>query len=179
MLCDKVQKGHLCARAPVFCNVTRWPTWPSFSCCSADDIEIIFRQGSWKANGEFAQTDVHRQIAIVFKTPPYQDQDIAEEVEVSISLRRISDQMESDPISFTYLPHNPGEGGGGAHWTVPLLRKTNMSVSVLTLDPYEVKRKRKIKSDVGFREKPCATGKMWLPFKNNRGGKSTLGRIVV
>ncbi|XP_070761722.1 transcription factor p65 isoform X1 [Enoplosus armatus] len=102
MLCDKVQK---------------------------DDIEIIFRRGSWKASGEFAQTDVHRQIAIVFKTPPYQDQDITEEVEVSVSLRRLSDQMESEPISFTYLPHNP--------------------------DPYEVKRKRKIKSDISFREKPC------------------------
>lgn len=75
---------------------------------SADDIEIIFRRGSWKANGEFAQTDVHRQIAIVFKTPPYQDQDIGEEVEVSVSLRRISDQMESEPIAFTYMPHNPG-----------------------------------------------------------------------
>ncbi|KAM9358998.1 proto-oncogene c-Rel [Symphorus nematophorus] len=104
MLCDKVQK---------------------------DDIEIIFRRGSWKANGEFAQTDVHRQIAIVFKTPPYQDQDITEEVEVSVALRRLSDQMESEPVSFTYLPHNP--------------------------DPYEVKRKRKIKSDINFRDKPCAT----------------------
>nr|XP_046245145.1 transcription factor RelB isoform X2 [Scatophagus argus] len=104
MLCDKVQK---------------------------DDIEIIFRRGSWKANGEFAQTDVHRQIAIVFKTPPYQDQDITEEVEVSVSLRRLSDQMESEPVNFTYLPHNP--------------------------DPYEVKRKRKIKSEINFREKPCVT----------------------
>lgn len=104
MLCDKVQK---------------------------DDIEIIFRRGSWKANGEFAQTDVHRQIAIVFKTPPYQDQDITEEVEVSIALRRLSDQMESEPISFTYLPYNR--------------------------DPYEVKRKRKIKSDISFRDKPCMT----------------------
>uniref|UniRef100_A0A671VYP4 V-rel avian reticuloendotheliosis viral oncogene homolog B n=1 Tax=Sparus aurata TaxID=8175 RepID=A0A671VYP4_SPAAU len=84
MLCDKVQK---------------------------DDIEIIFRRGSWKASGEFAQTDVHRQIAIVFKTPPYQDQDITEEVEVSVALRRLSDQMESEAISFTYLPHNPGESG--------------------------------------------------------------------
>uniref|UniRef100_UPI0037E795D0 transcription factor RelB homolog n=1 Tax=Semicossyphus pulcher TaxID=241346 RepID=UPI0037E795D0 len=102
MLCDKVQK---------------------------DDIEIIFRRGSWKASGEFAQTDVHRQIAIVFKTPPYQDQDITEEVEVNVSLRRLSDQMESEPVTFMYLPHNP--------------------------DPYEVKRKRKIKSDISF--KPCAT----------------------
>ncbi|KAM9318123.1 transcription factor p65 isoform 2-T2 [Pholidichthys leucotaenia] len=105
MLCDKVQK---------------------------DDIEILFRYGSWKANGEFAQTDVHRQIAIVFKTPPYQDQNITEEVEVSVALRRISDQMESEPVPFTYLPHNR--------------------------DPYEVKRKRKaMKMDMSFSEKPCMT----------------------
>ncbi|KAB5550202.1 hypothetical protein PHYPO_G00051110 [Pangasianodon hypophthalmus] len=94
MLCDKVQK---------------------------DDIEIIFSQGNWEAKAEFAQTDVHRQIAIVFKSPPYQEQDLAEEVEVNVSLRRISDRMYSEPVKFTYLPHNP--------------------------DPYEVKRKRKIKSD--------------------------------
>ncbi|XP_061734131.1 transcription factor RelB isoform X2 [Nerophis ophidion] len=100
MLCDKVQK---------------------------DDIEIIFRRGSWKANAEFAQTDVHRQIAIVFKTPPYCDQDITEEVDVSVTLRRLSDQIESEPISFTYSPDNT--------------------------DPYDVKRKRKIKPDVNFQEK--------------------------
>ncbi|XP_060799647.1 transcription factor RelB isoform X2 [Neoarius graeffei] len=94
MLCDKVQK---------------------------DDIEIIFSWGNWEAKAEFAQTDVHRQIAIVFKSPPYQEQDIAEEVEVNVSLRRISDRMYSEPVKFTYLPHNP--------------------------DPYEVKRKRKIKSN--------------------------------
>lgn len=87
--------------------------WLCFPPTPTDDIEIIFRRGSWKANGEFAQTDVHRQIAIVFKTPPYQDQDITEEVEVSISLRRISDQMESEPIGFTYLPHNPGQSQAG------------------------------------------------------------------
>uniref|UniRef100_A0A3P9IXA9 V-rel avian reticuloendotheliosis viral oncogene homolog B n=1 Tax=Oryzias latipes TaxID=8090 RepID=A0A3P9IXA9_ORYLA len=105
MLCDKVQK---------------------------DDIEIIFRQGSWKASGEFAQTDVHRQIAIVFKTPPYQDQDITGEVEVQLSLRRVSDQMESEPVTFVYFPHNQ--------------------------DPYEVKRKRAtIKRDIGFSERPCGT----------------------
>lgn len=75
----------------------------------ADDIEIIFRRDSWKANGEFSQTDVHRQIAIVFKTPPYQHQNITEEVEVSVSLRRLSDQMESEAVSFTYLPNNSGQ----------------------------------------------------------------------
>ncbi|XP_008289889.1 putative transcription factor p65 homolog isoform X2 [Stegastes partitus] len=111
MLCDKVQK---------------------------DDIEIIFRKGSWKANGEFAQTDVHRQIAIVFKTPPYQDQDLSEEVEVKVLLRRISDKMESEPVTFTYLPHNR--------------------------DPYEVKRKRAtMKSEISITEKPCMTAETTPP----------------
>lgn len=52
---------------------------------------------------------MHRQIAIVFKTPPYQDQNITEEVDVNVALRRISDQMESEPVTFTYLPYNPGQ----------------------------------------------------------------------
>ncbi|KAL7831656.1 hypothetical protein AOLI_G00292040 [Acnodon oligacanthus] len=99
MLCDKVQK---------------------------DDIEIVFSLDDWEAKAEFAQTDVHRQIAIVFKSPPYQEQDISEEVEVNVCLRRISDRMYSDPVKFTYLPCNT--------------------------DPYEVNRKRKIKSDIKFNE---------------------------
>lgn len=135
-------------------------------CChwSTDDIEIIFRRGSWKASGEFAQTDVHRQISIVFKTPPYQDQDITEEVEVSITLRRLSDQMESEPVNFTYLPPNPGQSGlhcaeliCSPSWLLNWLN----SLSVLMPDPYEVKRKRKIKSDLSLREKSCVAGKVW------------------
>ncbi|XP_018604378.1 transcription factor RelB isoform X2 [Scleropages formosus] len=104
LLCDKVQK---------------------------DDIEIIFSRGSWEAKAEFAQTDVHRQIAIVFKSPPYQEQDITEKVEVNVFLRRISDHMDSEPVKFTYVPHNP--------------------------DPYEVNRKRKIKTDLQFKERCSVT----------------------
>ncbi|XP_017280210.1 transcription factor RelB isoform X2 [Kryptolebias marmoratus] len=106
MLCDKVQK---------------------------DDIEILFKRGTWKANGEFAQTDVHRQIAIVFKTPPYQDQNLIQEVDVDVVLRRISDQMESEPVPFTYLPH--------------------------ILDPYEVMEKKRstIKRDISTTEMSCVT----------------------
>lgn len=74
-----------------------------------DDIEIIFSLGNWEAKAEFAQTDVHRQIAIVFKSPPYQEQDVAGAVEVNVSLRRISDRMYSEPVKFTYLPYNPGQ----------------------------------------------------------------------
>ncbi|KAG9329994.1 hypothetical protein JZ751_028290 [Albula glossodonta] len=104
MLCDKVQK---------------------------DDIEIIFSKDSWEAMGEFAQTDVHRQIAIVFKSPPYQDLDIIEEVEVSVVLRRPSDRMHSESVTFTYLPGNP--------------------------DPYGINRKRKIKPDGNFSTDPCVS----------------------
>lgn len=80
-----------------------------------DDIEIIFSHGSWEAKAEFAQTDVHRQIAIVFKSPPYQDQDIYEEVEVNVFLRRLSDRMDSEPVKFTYTPPNPGQHGVSAN----------------------------------------------------------------
>ncbi|XP_030633225.1 transcription factor RelB [Chanos chanos] len=104
MLCDKVQK---------------------------DDIEIIFSLGKWQAKAEFAQTDVHRQIAIVFKSPPFEEQDITEEKEVDVFLRRLSDRMESEPVKFTYLPYNS--------------------------DPYEVNRKRKIKKDVVFTDRCSVT----------------------
>lgn len=99
MLCDKVQK---------------------------DDIEIIFSMEDWEAKAEFAQTDVHRQIAIVFKSPPFREQDISEETEVNVCLRRMSDRMDSEPVKFTYVPDNE--------------------------DPYGVNRKRKMKSDVKFSE---------------------------
>ncbi|XP_067307217.1 transcription factor RelB [Pseudorasbora parva] len=102
MLCDKVQK---------------------------DDIEIIFSTEDWESKAEFAQTDVHRQIAIVFKTPPFREQNISEEVDVNVCLRRMSDRMDSEPVKFTYVPSNA--------------------------DPYGVNRKRKIKSDVKFSE-PCS-----------------------
>ncbi|KAG7483935.1 hypothetical protein MATL_G00043620 [Megalops atlanticus] len=94
MLCDKVQK---------------------------DDIEIVFSLDGWEAKAEFAQTDVHRQIAIIFKSPPYQELDISKEVEVNVTLHRLSDGMDSEPVKFTYLPYNP--------------------------DPYEINRKRKIRSE--------------------------------
>lgn len=63
----------------------------------------------WEGKAEFAQTDVHRQIAIVFKSPPFREQNISEEVEVNVCLRRISDRMDSEPVKFTYVPDNAGE----------------------------------------------------------------------
>ncbi|XP_039254774.1 dorsal-related immunity factor Dif-like [Styela clava] len=79
LLCDKVQK---------------------------DDISICFFEveTGWESYGEFSPTDVHRQVAIVFRTPPYKNQQIREATKVFFQLKRSSDGETSDSKDFTYLP---------------------------------------------------------------------------
>uniref|UniRef100_A0A8C2KTS5 Nuclear factor of kappa light polypeptide gene enhancer in B-cells 2 (p49/p100) n=1 Tax=Cyprinus carpio TaxID=7962 RepID=A0A8C2KTS5_CYPCA len=83
LLCDKVQK---------------------------DDIDIRFYEeeddGGWEAFGDFSPTDVHKQYAIVFKTPPYRCADITRPVTVFLQLRRKKGGDCSEPKQFTYIPHN-------------------------------------------------------------------------
>ncbi|XP_064407977.1 transcription factor p65 [Latimeria chalumnae] len=86
LLCDKVQK---------------------------EDIEVRFFNGTWEAKGTFSQADVHRQVAIVFKTPPYCDHLLQEPVKVQMQLRRPSDKEVSEPMEFQYLPHMDG-----THWAL-------------------------------------------------------------
>uniref|UniRef100_A0A667ZHT7 Nuclear factor of kappa light polypeptide gene enhancer in B-cells 2 (p49/p100) n=1 Tax=Myripristis murdjan TaxID=586833 RepID=A0A667ZHT7_9TELE len=82
LLCDKVQK---------------------------DDIEIRFYEeeedGGWEAFGDFSPTDVHKQYAIVFKTPPYHSLEIERPVTVFLQLKRKRAGDSSDPKQFTYVPH--------------------------------------------------------------------------
>ncbi|XP_056156565.1 transcription factor p65 isoform X2 [Lampris incognitus] len=82
LLCDKVQK---------------------------EDIEVRFFQDSWEGKGTFSQADVHRQVAIVFRTPPYRDTNLTEPVRVKMQLRRPSDREVSEPMDFQYLPSDPDE----------------------------------------------------------------------
>nr|XP_010311473.1 PREDICTED: nuclear factor NF-kappa-B p105 subunit [Balearica regulorum gibbericeps] len=82
LLCDKVQK---------------------------DDIQIRFYEedenGSvWEGFGDFSPTDVHRQFAIVFKTPKYRDVNITKPASVFVQLRRKSDLETSEPKPFLYYP---------------------------------------------------------------------------
>ncbi|XP_077445465.1 transcription factor p65 [Stigmatopora argus] len=77
LLCDKVQK---------------------------EDIEVRFFHDNWESKGTFSQADVHRQVAIVFHTPPYRDPDLSEPVRVKVQLRRPSDREVSEPMDFQYLP---------------------------------------------------------------------------
>eukprot|EP00117_Sycon_ciliatum_P008440 scpid74006/ scgid11139/ Nuclear factor NF-kappa-B p105 subunit; Nuclear factor of kappa light polypeptide gene enhancer in B-cells 1; Nuclear factor NF-kappa-B p50 subunit len=81
-----------------------------------DDIEVRFftegdgsdsgdgRPDGWSALGVFAPSDVHRQFAIVFKTPAYCDTSISRPVNVWIQLRRRSDNETSEAKPFTYQP---------------------------------------------------------------------------
>uniref|UniRef100_A0A8C0GL33 REL proto-onco, NF-kB subunit n=1 Tax=Chelonoidis abingdonii TaxID=106734 RepID=A0A8C0GL33_CHEAB len=86
LLCDKVQK---------------------------DDIEVRFVLNEWEAKGSFSQADVHRQVAIVFKTPPFY-KDITEPVTVKMQLRRPSDQEVSESMDFRYLPDEKDPYGNKA-----------------------------------------------------------------
>ncbi|XP_064593214.1 transcription factor p65 [Zonotrichia leucophrys gambelii] len=78
LLCDKVQK---------------------------EDIEVRFWAEGWEAKGSFAQADVHRQVAIVFRTPPFRDPALRAPVTVRMELQRPSDRQRSAPVDFRYLPH--------------------------------------------------------------------------
>ncbi|XP_015228769.1 PREDICTED: nuclear factor NF-kappa-B p105 subunit isoform X1 [Cyprinodon variegatus] len=82
LLCDKVQK---------------------------DDIQVRFYEEDesgliWEALGDFSPTDVHRQFAIVFKTPKYRDQNLQKPTSVFVQLKRKSDNETSEPKPFTYHP---------------------------------------------------------------------------
>jgi hypothetical protein len=75
-----------------------------------DDIAIVFyhEDGSWKAEGEFSQLDVHKQVAITFRTPTYKNINITEPVKVKVQLRRKSNKSQSAPIDFEMLPLGEG-----------------------------------------------------------------------
>jgi nuclear factor NF-kappa-B p105 subunit len=86
MLCDRVQKDDI--------DVKFFDKVPS----------ITGNVGVWEANASFSPNDVHRQYAIVFKTPRYWNVGIARPVEVFMQLRRRSDGEVSEPKPFTYQP---------------------------------------------------------------------------
>uniref|UniRef100_A0A8C9VK51 Nuclear factor of kappa light polypeptide gene enhancer in B-cells 1 n=1 Tax=Scleropages formosus TaxID=113540 RepID=A0A8C9VK51_SCLFO len=87
LLCDKVQK---------------------------DDIQVRFYEDddtglTWEDFGDFSPTDVHRQFAIVFKTPKYRDQNLQKPISVFVQLKRKSDNETSEPKPFTYHPQIIGK----------------------------------------------------------------------
>ena len=73
-------------------------------------------QVSWSQYADFGQQDVHRQFAIVFKTPAYKDPHISEPRQVYLQLTRPSDGETSDSKPFQYTPDDPGMFLRFAHW---------------------------------------------------------------
>ncbi|KAG9338182.1 hypothetical protein JZ751_026932 [Albula glossodonta] len=110
LLCDKVQKVDCAAVARVMWAVAGGKgdvaaRGVAHSLCPrAEDIEVRFFLDSWEGKGTFSQADVHRQVAIVFRTPPYSDPNITQPVRVRMQLRRPSDREVSEPVDFQYLP---------------------------------------------------------------------------
>lgn len=60
----------------------------------------------WESFGHFNESDVHHQVAIVFRTPPYRDQSIAKPTQVYLQLYRQRDGEFSEPRTFIYKPKN-------------------------------------------------------------------------
>ncbi|XP_033631062.1 proto-oncogene c-Rel-like [Asterias rubens] len=77
ILCDKVQK---------------------------DDIQVVFFHNDWESKAIFGPSDIHRQVAIVCRTPKYRDQQIQRPVTVQFKLKRVSDGEMSEPMEFIYKP---------------------------------------------------------------------------
>lgn len=74
-----------------------------------EDIAIRFFEeaaGGWEGFGEFKHSQVHKQVAISFRTPRYKTIDIIEPARVKVQLRRPSDGAVSESLDFEMLPVN-------------------------------------------------------------------------
>ncbi|XP_063222871.1 embryonic polarity protein dorsal-like isoform X2 [Bacillus rossius redtenbacheri] len=78
-----------------------------------EDIEIRFFEGNenkpvWEARGDFQPTNVHKQVAIAFRTPRYRTLETDAPVKAFVQLRRPSDGATSEPLPFEFLPLDSG-----------------------------------------------------------------------
>ncbi|CRK94168.1 CLUMA_CG007684, isoform C [Clunio marinus] len=83
-----------------------------------EDIGIRFYEEAadgWEGFGEFQHSQVHKQVAISFRTPRFKAIDISEPVRVKVQLRRPSDGATSEPLDFEMLPLNEGRRG---YWNI-------------------------------------------------------------
>lgn len=63
---------------------------------------------SWECNGEFQHSQVHKQVAIAFRTPRYHRIDLDHSVKVKVQLRRPSDGATSEALDFELLALDTG-----------------------------------------------------------------------
>merc|ERR1712170_149279 len=71
-----------------------------------EDIRVKFSDNNgWEGWGDFQPSDVHKQYGIALKTPKYRDGNVKEKTKVSLTLFKPSDESESEPQDFYYIPH--------------------------------------------------------------------------
>ncbi|KAK7901562.1 hypothetical protein WMY93_018331 [Mugilogobius chulae] len=96
LLCDKVQKVRFYSH--IFSYRHHFKDLIIFA------VFVSYDEGGWEAFGDFSPTDVHKQYAIVFKTPPYHRTEIERPITVFLQLKRKKAGDRSDPKHFTYIP---------------------------------------------------------------------------
>ncbi|XP_073989371.1 embryonic polarity protein dorsal-like isoform X6 [Rhodnius prolixus] len=74
-----------------------------------EDISVRFYEEKdgqvvWEGLGDFTPTQVHKQVAISFRTPRYKTLEIEQPVQVLIQLRRPSDNATSEALPFQITP---------------------------------------------------------------------------
>ncbi|XP_050076803.1 transcription factor p65 isoform X3 [Anopheles maculipalpis] len=74
-----------------------------------EDIKVRFfeKKGNitvWESYAEFSHSDVHKQVAISFRTPQYKPMDITDPVRVYVQLERPSDNTYSEARDFQFIP---------------------------------------------------------------------------
>ncbi|XP_001652840.2 embryonic polarity protein dorsal isoform X4 [Aedes aegypti] len=74
-----------------------------------EDIAVRFYEEQhgnivWEEYGEFQHTNVHKQVAICFRTPRYRTLEVEHPVMVNIQLKRPSDGATSEPLPFELTP---------------------------------------------------------------------------
>ncbi|XP_065095276.1 embryonic polarity protein dorsal-like isoform X2 [Ochlerotatus camptorhynchus] len=78
-----------------------------------EDIAVRFYEEQhgnivWEDYGEFQHTNVHKQVAICFRTPRYRTLEVEQSVMVNIQLKRPSDGATSEPLPFELVPLDSG-----------------------------------------------------------------------
>ncbi|XP_058454031.1 embryonic polarity protein dorsal-like isoform X4 [Malaya genurostris] len=92
-----------------------------------EDISVRFYEEQhgkivWEDIGEFQHTNVHKQVAICFRTPRYRTLEVEHSVMVNIQLRRPSDGATSEPLPFELVPldsANLSQKRKRRNWEVP------------------------------------------------------------
>ncbi|RWS29859.1 embryonic polarity protein dorsal-like protein [Leptotrombidium deliense] len=81
-----------------------------------DDIQVRFfeeKNGQliWEGFGDLQPNDVHKQVAISFRSPRYYNDNIQQPVHLNIQLRRPSDGQTSEARAFQFFPRETDSDG--------------------------------------------------------------------